>query len=379
MSSILNPWLSRVLSLKMLLVSVAMLASGDNYYSLPYNRPPRAITVGPDGAIWSVCETVKDGRIYHIASAIARISTTGVITEYPLSENIELSPTSITTGPDGALWLTDPFHDKILRMTTAGVMTEYTLPGRLLSERRAPNSITAGPDGALWFTQELFPGIGRITVDGIFTEYPLGNDVSSSGGNIVPGPEGALWFNPHPKIRPTNQAKVGRITAAGVVTMFPFSCPADVWDCMLLFLRPGPDGALWFTLGGDGSGPSYIGRITTRGVVSFYLVSSLAGSVHMTDLTAGPDGLLWFRYRGVKVCITPAGAVVRWSLLDAATYLGITVGSDGNVWFYNSEQRRIGRFIPGNKDLVKPISSVSGLPAVESAANFTVQWSGTDP
>ena len=37
-------------------------------------------------------------------------------------------PYAITTGPDGALWFTDIDNNSIGRITTAGVVTEYTDP-----------------------------------------------------------------------------------------------------------------------------------------------------------------------------------------------------------------------------------------------------------
>ena len=56
-------------------------------------------------------------------------------------------PGDVTTGPDGALWFTNLYNDTIGRITTAGVVTNYTGTGI-----DAPQSIAAGSDGALWFT-----------------------------------------------------------------------------------------------------------------------------------------------------------------------------------------------------------------------------------
>ena len=58
-----------------------------------------------------------------------------------------MKPDDITTGPDGALWFTNAGNNSIGRITTAGVVTNYTGTG--IDE---PTSITTGPDGALWFT-----------------------------------------------------------------------------------------------------------------------------------------------------------------------------------------------------------------------------------
>src|SRR5579864_5791644 len=71
-------------------------------------------------------------------------------------------PQGITAGPDGALWFTEIYGDRIGRITTAGVITEYLVP----TAHSLPWGIAAGPDGALWFTENnVYRGnkVGRIT------------------------------------------------------------------------------------------------------------------------------------------------------------------------------------------------------------------------
>jgi virginiamycin B lyase len=52
-------------------------------------------------------------------------------------------------------------------------------------------------------------------------------------------------------------------------------------------ITAGPDGALWFTNGGNNS----IGRITKHGVISNYTGTGIGGPA---DITTGPDGAMWF-------------------------------------------------------------------------------------
>ena len=82
------------------------------------------------------------------------------------------------------------FSDKIGKITTAGVFTEYSV-----TTGSGPRGITAGPDGALWFTEHSANKIGRITTSGILTnEYTIPNGNASSPTDIAAGPDGALWF-----------------------------------------------------------------------------------------------------------------------------------------------------------------------------------------
>lgn len=89
-----------------------------------------------------------------VGGRIGRITTTGVVTEFPI-------PTAnggeITTGPDGALWFVAG-RGKIGRITTAGLVTEFAVP----TDGSGPHSITTGPDGALWFTEYYGSRVGRL-------------------------------------------------------------------------------------------------------------------------------------------------------------------------------------------------------------------------
>jgi streptogramin lyase len=119
----------------------------------------------------------------------------------------------------------------------------------------------AGPDGAVWFAEgELgspnayVDRIGRITSSGVTTEFPIPKtDWFTSA--LTGGPDGALWFVGY------GRARVGRITTSGVVTMYDAK-PFPDTILSTIAITPGPDGALWFTIQGG-----YVGRITTSGQV----------------------------------------------------------------------------------------------------------------
>ena len=69
-------------------------------------------------------------------------------------------PYGITAGPDGNLWFTGYFGNKIGRVTTAGAITEFPVYGH------CPPGSRRGPDGNLWFTEISGNKIGRITTAG---------------------------------------------------------------------------------------------------------------------------------------------------------------------------------------------------------------------
>ena len=199
-------------------------------------------------------------------NSIGRVTTSGVVTNYT-GTGIN-GPAGITAGPDGALWFTnlgDYRGDSIGRITTGGAVTTFTGEGIL-----GPERITTGPDGALWFTNIENNTIGRITTAGVVTNYP-----GADGPFAITAGPGGVWF--------TNLAtdSIGTVTTAGVLSNYADSTinyPAGIVIS--------PDGAVWFA--GE---PNWIGRITSTGSITNYRVASSSNTI--TGLTVGPDGELW--------------------------------------------------------------------------------------
>src|SRR6266571_1823598 len=70
------------------------------------------------------------------------------ITEYP-TPTTPSEPTGVTSGPDGNLWFTEFYGNKIGRITIGGAISEYSIP----TTDSHPQDIASGPDGNLWFTE----------------------------------------------------------------------------------------------------------------------------------------------------------------------------------------------------------------------------------
>ncbi len=146
---------------------------------------PWDLTAGPDGAVWF---TEAEGM------QVGRITPSGSITQFHTPTTTQLFGRGlggITTGPDHALWFAEGGNDgdegRIARMTTSGAFHDYPLA----KNSQTPTTVVAGPDGELWYT-EILDNIGRITVAGAVSEFPLPGDLSA--GTICVGPDHALWF-----------------------------------------------------------------------------------------------------------------------------------------------------------------------------------------
>ena len=286
-------------------------------YTGPDISAPQVITAGPDGALWFTNLYGGPGD----RGSIGRITTSGVVTNY--TDTSIYGPEGITVGSDGALWFTNQNGNSIGRITTSGVVTNYTDPSMDF-----PQDIAAGPDGALWFTNNG-SSIGRITTSGVVSYYS-----ATGGGSLTAGPDGALWF-----INGSNS--IGRITTSGVVTDYGVNVPeGSAIGAMAL----GPDGALWFSIGGipqSNGAPGSIGRMTLSGSVTNVYTDPRI--VMPASITAGPDGALWFtNWTNNSIGrITTSGVVSSYGGIDSP--VGVTAGSDGTLWYTNQYGNSIGQ------------------------------------
>ena len=103
--------------------------------------------------------------------------------------------------------------NNIGRITTGG-------DHRVLRPKPAPVliGITAGPDGDLWFTEYSGNKIGRITTAGVITEYPIQRPAQAVRDRGWPGRR--------PVVHGVRGDKIGRITTAGASPNFLSQRPA---------------------------------------------------------------------------------------------------------------------------------------------------------
>jgi virginiamycin B lyase len=116
----------------------------------PSGVAPAGVTAGPDGALWF------DG------GNIGRMTTKGDVSAFPLPWQGQYRATSATAGPDGRIWMVDTRNGKVLRMTTAGAVTELPpLPDPKGLYGGGLQIVTAGPD-AVWFAESSLNKVGRF-------------------------------------------------------------------------------------------------------------------------------------------------------------------------------------------------------------------------
>ena len=300
------------------------------------------------------------------AGASASAALTPSITPYPSSDPVspESHPHGIAAGADGALWFTDPYAHKIVRMTVDGKLTlqapvpagsfQYEISagsdgamwfvsqspssvsridgaGNILTKNLAsalanPTHIVSGPDGALWFTEGVTKAIGRIPATTPLAEPDESRTTSEGPNAIASGSDGNLWFTEY------SASAIGRMTPAGVTAYFPLPPGIENPEG----IAAGPDGALWYTA----LNPPTVVRIATDGIQRPY---PLPAGTFVDEIAAGPDGALWFIAGEAIGRITLGGAVEKFPLPAGVGAVDITAGPDGNLWFTEQNAGQIGR------------------------------------
>jgi streptogramin lyase len=188
-------------------------------------------------------------------------------------------------------------------------------------------------------------------------EFPLSAAPSFA---ITAGPDGNVWFGEQarPDQSGNSVLEVAKITPAGMLTEYSagIGINGEIDD-----ITAGPDGNVWFT-GSVGIPPGIlmpgqvttrfvIGKITPSGAVTEYTIGSctytggtgaeICSGTAARGITSGSDGNLWFiEPRENKIGkITPGGAVTEYSAGISGTLGDITSGPDGNVWFTESPKK----------------------------------------
>ena len=274
------------------------------------------ITSGADGALWFQGDFTNN---------IGRVTTAGQLTNtYALNAGSQISYN--TLGPDGNIWFTGNYGDLVGKVNTSGVVTTYpTAQGAL------PAGIAAGPDGNLWFVEQGTYKVAKITTSGAITEYPVGQ-TKPELWSIAAGPDGNLWFTE----AAASYNNIVRITPSGVMTTFPIPTP----NAGAYYITKGPDGNLWFT--------EYfaqkVGKLDpSNGNITEYSAAFGAG---LSAIVTGPDGNLWIMVNGLVGAIakfSTSGSLLAEYPAQFYSFLGITVGSDGALWFAQFYPNAVGR------------------------------------
>ena len=317
---------------------------------------PTSITKGPDGNLWFT---------EFFANKIGRIKPSGLVTEY-LIPTANSQPFDIVVGPDGNLWFTESGSSKIGCIKTNGVILhEYHVP----TTNSTPGGITVGPDNNLWFTEFNSGKIGRVSTNGVFNEYHTGLATNSFIYRITKGPDNNLWFTE------TGVGKIGRINPTNfVIDQFPLALASQPFDIIA-----GSDNALWFSEYNSNK----IGRITIDAVptINEYTVprANPVGTNGIYGLVLGSNNTIWFSehlssYIG---SINVSSTATNFSKFPVPTTNStpafLTTDSGGNIWFTEIAGNNIGK-LPVTQQPSPPPSQPNLSIGLMNQSKILITW-----
>jgi streptogramin lyase len=325
--------------------------------SITNNAAATGIALGPDGNMY-ISEFGSAGN------RLAQVTPNGVVTELPQFSSPNIGVQNLVTGPGGKLYLTEWNVGKIgvFDLAAPTALDEHAVPSGGSSK---PHEITVGPDGNIWFTEAQSNLIGMLSPSDPATihEFPTGGlGASAQPYGITTGPDGAVWFaeragNSVDRLDPADPNSVQRFNTGLTASSQP------------RMLAVGPDGRVWFTE----QGVSQIGAIdpVSHVIQEFPLPTASANPI---GIARGPDGAMWFTenlggdtQKGAVGRITPDGTITEYKLTpaDSQSFTGvwnIIQGPDGNMWWTEIEDERVGRIT------TPPVATTGALTAVAETA-----------
>jgi streptogramin lyase len=242
----------------------------------------------------------------------------------------------IVAGPDGALWYTESHDGLLVRMTTSGTVTRYTLTsgGKLFM----PGYLAVGADQRLYIGGCLIHGsqcsqaaIGVATTSGVFTAY---RTLSGDGAGLVNrpglGPDGNVWV---PEF-----FHIAKMTPAGSIVEYPDPSTSPPTPDTNAGAAAGADGNLWVNFSPLGE----VLKVTPSSghFSAFKLVQTkTACGLSQNDIAAARDGFL---YAGCGSLNGGVGGLFQISTAGASTYFtdgwgasfGPIAGPDHRPWFF---------------------------------------------
>jgi virginiamycin B lyase len=324
--------LARLLALAILLVVAlppATAAAGGRTHPikgarvsvLPWRTTSSSVAVAPDGVPWFGTSAPESLSLVSLPTGSIQVENLDPGGEL-VKEDDYGSTSSLQFDGEGNLWFVrlDSAGQAIVRRAPDGSEAAFELAGNL-----PVNSLATGAGGGAWFLRGYRNArIGSVTATGMVTQFPL--PVGSDPASIAAGPDGAFWFTEE------GAGKIGRITPDGKIRLFrlgPHVQPRQI--------VAGPDGALWFSENGS-RGPhkksrDRIGRITTGGKVTQFPIPFGTGS---ELLAPDPRGLIRFTTeKGEISSLATTGTLGAHGCLQncSAQIDSIAVGPDGALWF----------------------------------------------
>ncbi|RKQ87519.1 hypothetical protein C8N24_5542 [Solirubrobacter pauli] len=284
--------------------------------SAPFGGSVSQLNVAPDGAAWVMEANGNRQRALRITPDGAVRATT-----------LETYAATTTIGADGQLWFID-YQNTLHRIDAGGTVTRVRDGDGDQAQRDVPSSLVSGPDGALWtMTRGRRPALLRFTTDGPAQQTPLelsACDTPLDLGDLTRATDGAVWASDAGcdrlvRIAPTSEART--VVLPPVLGVHGLAADAT--------------GGIWF-----GASTSLGGHVDADGRMTFLPPRPFDSSREPTAIAVAPDGRPWFATGSCRLLrVNAAGGVESRRAPIPARELAFDAG--GGLWL--ASERRVAR------------------------------------
>lgn len=279
-------------------------------FNMPVGSGPHGVAFSANGDFWVSLE---------FAGLVVKIDQNSgeILEKIDVHMHINGSKTPINPSPhaiefaaDGkTIWFTGKRTSTVGKITPDGKVIHYPLP----SLGAVPIYMVAGADGNMWGTELATSKIFKVTDKGDVTEYKIPSYNSRPIAVIQSPDKQSIWFSQE------SSHKIGKIDMQGNIS--EYSVPKVQNNMLLAGLAFDSNGNLWtqsYTSFNDPysaypSGSDYIIKLSN-------------------DILTAPDNNI----SNVMVSFYPVPTL-------KTGFHRIKQGSDGNIWFTELAQDRIGR------------------------------------
>ncbi len=264
-----------------------------------------------------------------------RLLTGPTIGQFPIQFNS--APQDVTIGSDGNVYCTDSEANSIdeLNLTTHAISV-YPIPG----PSSAPTAITSVPKANIYFIESNLNALAELNLTThVITQIPIPTPNSQPAG-ITTGLDGNVYFT---------ERAAGKIGEFNVTTNV-------ITETVVPGTNPEPTGiaplgsasapVLYFTL----SGTDMIDEITPMGLTEPALPLP---TVPVGETIYTPKGTYTPTSPPPPQMMLPANYITEFTELPFQP-VSITVGTDGNLYFSESGQNKIGELIPAGEPAPTP-------------------------
>lgn len=219
---------------------------------------PTGVAVDGAGNLY----VTASGLVHEVDAAglISRVAGGGVGDGLP-GPSAELAPEGVAFGPDGALYIADPGHDRIRRLDRNGVIATVAGNGLRgfsgdggpapLAQLNQPHDVAVGRDGGLYIADHENNRLRRVDASGTITTLASGEEQGLAG-------VGAVVLAANGEVLVADSDRVHKIDANGSITLFAgggdeWWAPADGLPATALGfgaitdIAVGDDGQVYFT------------------------------------------------------------------------------------------------------------------------------------